>query len=491
MTVTPVTLIKGDKNGSETDYRDQLPVNMYPVLRPILGAQGYMIAYPGLTQIAAGPGIDRGGVYNERQLNQYRISGTELISVEEDGVVSNLGSVTGSEQVALPYSFNTQAVIANGRYYLYDTTTGFREVTDSDLGDPIDAVWVDGYYFFTDGENIYHTDIDDEESIDPLKFATAEFMPDPSLGVAKTQDNKVMVFGRYTLEYFVNDASDNFSFSRVETRAQKIGIVATHAKCEALGKFYIVGGRKHEDVGVHAIGVGASDKISTREIDKIIGQYTEPQLSDIRMESRTEDDVTFLIIHLPGEVVCYVLQADAWIVLKTGFKDNVSHRAINGVFDARTGKWVYGDKRDGKIGDLDGDKFTQYDTEPQEWELYTPFLKIEKQSVDEIEIENVPGFNNSFISVVGIGEYSSAFSSAFNIVQTDQTTEDDANVFLSMTYNGVTYGTEVLTEYGSPGNYDQRFIKRRLGYVSDWVGFKFRGATRARMAFGLMRLTHG
>ena len=56
-------------------------------------------------------------------------------------------------------------------------------VTDSDLGDPIDGVWVDSYYFLTDGEYIYHTDITDETSIDPLKYATAEFMPDPSLGL--------------------------------------------------------------------------------------------------------------------------------------------------------------------------------------------------------------------------------------------------------------------------------------------------------------------
>ena len=45
-------------------------------------------------------------------------------------------------------------------------------------------------------------------------FATAEFMPDDSLGVAKTQDNKVAVFGRYTIEYFQNVATENFAFQR-------------------------------------------------------------------------------------------------------------------------------------------------------------------------------------------------------------------------------------------------------------------------------------
>jgi len=204
----PVTLIKGDKVSSIVDYRDALPVNMYAVQKDILGAQGYMLSYPGLSSFGTGLGIDRGANYNERSVDHFRVSGTKLISVSSAGIVTELGTIPGASQCRLQnfYSFNTQGIIADGKMFLYDAVGGFREVVDGDLGDPIDGVWVDGYYFLTDGEYIYHTDIIDEESISPLKFATAEFMPDASLGVAKTKDNKVMVFGRYTIEYFVNDA---------------------------------------------------------------------------------------------------------------------------------------------------------------------------------------------------------------------------------------------------------------------------------------------
>ena len=41
MTVTPITLIKGDTHGSETDYRDNLPVNRIVVGRKIMGVDGY------------------------------------------------------------------------------------------------------------------------------------------------------------------------------------------------------------------------------------------------------------------------------------------------------------------------------------------------------------------------------------------------------------------------------------------------------------------
>jgi len=157
----------------------------------------------------------------------------------------------------------------------------------------------------TDGEYIYHTELADETSIDPLMYATAEFMPDPSLGLAKTQDNKVIVFGRYSLEYFVNVATANFAFQRVVTRAQKIGIVATHAKCESGGKFYITGGYRDSAVSVYLLGIGSATKVSTREIDKVLAKYTEPELSNIRMECRTENDVTFILVHLPEETLCF------------------------------------------------------------------------------------------------------------------------------------------------------------------------------------------
>ena len=469
MPTAPITLIKGDKVGIETDYRDALPVNMYAVKRDILSAKGYMIGYPGLTKLADGTGIDRGASYNERFEDQYRVSGTKLISVSAGGVVAELGDIPGSSQARLIdfYSFNTQGIIADGRFFLYDPVGGFREVVDPDLGNIIDGVWVDSYYFMTDGENLLHTDIDDEESISPLTFATAEFMPDPSLGLAKTQDNKVMVFGRYSLEYFIDVATANFAFQRVPTRAQKIGIVATHAKCESSTKFYITGGFRDGAVAVYAIGIGSSIKVSNREIDKIITKYTEPELSDMRMECRTENDVTFILVHLPEETLCFnesiaaVFGKEvAWSILKTGTGD-ASYRGINGVFDARSAKWVYGDKTGAEIGILDNDVSTQYDA-IAEWILFTPFLDLETFSVDEIDLETIPGHTSTL----------------------------DATVAVSITYNGVIYGSEYWMEYGEPSDYNQRFILRRLGICNDWLAFKFRGVSKSRMAFALMGLTY-
>ena len=467
--ITSITLIKGDKIGIETDYRDALPVNMYAVKRDILGAKGYMIGYPGLTKLADGKGTDRGGTYNERFSAHYRVSGAKLISISAAGVVTELGDIPGTSQARLIdfYSFNTQGIIVDGNFYLYSPSGGFVQVVDPDIGSPIDGVWIDNYYFMTDGEYLFHTELTDETSIDPLMFATAEFMPDPSLGLAKTQDNKVIVFGRYSLEYFVNVATANFAFQRVVTRAQKIGIVATHAKCDSGGKFYITGGYRDSAVSVYAIGIGSATKVSTREIDKILAKYTEPELADIRMECRTRNDVTFILVLLPEETLCFneSIAAEfgkeiAWSLLKTGTED-VVYRGINGIFDARSGEWIYGDRLDSKIGILDNDVSTQYNA-IAEWLLYTPFIGLESLSIDEINIETIPG----------------------------HTVTDDATVAISMTYDGVIYGGEHWMQYGESTEYSQKFILRRLGICNSWMGFKFRGVSASRMAFALMRLTY-
>jgi len=468
-----LTLIKGDAKSTgsdllEADYMDNLLTNMYAVRRDVLGAQGYVMSYPGIESYKTGYGKDRASVYNERFGLQFRVSGTKFISIDALGTVTELGDVPGTKQLRMPYSFNTQAIIGEGKMFLYDPVNGFREVTDPDLGNVIDGDWINGYYFLTDGENIYHTDITNEEAIDPLKFATAEFSPDPTIGISITQDNKVIVWGRYTKEDFVNVPTTNFAFKRIESRAMKIGIVSTHAKVEEQNEFYIVGGFKNDAISVYAISLGTIKKIATREVDKLISKYTESELSDIRVESRMEDDVTFIIVHLPYTTLCYNLsvansfgKSVAWSILKTDVLGDNVYRAINGLFDPNSSKWVYGDKIDSRIGYLNNKSCTHYG-EKVESIMYTPFVNLESFSIDELEIQTIPG----------------------------QHLINDANVAFSVTYDGQAYSMENWNIYSEVNDYNERFILRQLGYINNWIGFKFRMVSTARMAFSLMRLTY-
>lgn len=464
-----ITFLKGDKVDSTTDYADALPVNMYAVVRPIFNAAGYMIQEQGLTYFGSGLGIDRGGFWNDKQQKHFRVTGGDLVEVSSSGVSTSLGSVSGTDTAVLDCSFNTQAVLADGKFWLYDPANGFRQVTDPDLGTPIDFCWVDGYYFFTDGSYIFHTDINNESSIDPLKFATAEFIPDYTYGVMKTEDDKVMVFGRYSIEYFYNAANANFAFTRIPGRSLKIGICGTHCKTEVKGNVYILGNRKNEAVSLHLIGAGQTQKVGTRQVDKILAQYTDAQLQDVAIESYEDDGTSFIAIHLPdmvlkfNETVASSVGVDnAWSVSKSDIAGDTPWRAKFGVYDRSINKYVFGDKQGPFLGYLDASTATQYDN-AVECLLFTPLMYLKEQSLDELEIMTIPGF----------------------------TDYRDANVFVSLTYDGVTYGKEWSIMYGLPSDYGAKFILNRLGFVEFYFGFKLRAACKSRLAFSQGLLTHG
>jgi len=469
MVQTPINLIKGDSAGSDTDYHDVLPVNMTGVAKPMFGAAGYMIQEPGLRAFATGRGRDRGGIWNSRLLDHFRVSGERLIEMNASGFIFERGTITGSDTASLPYSFNNQGIIADKKFWLYNRTAGLRQVTDPNVREPIDGVWIRGVFLLTDGDVLYHTDLTDESVIPTAAFGSAEFIPDNIVAVDKTSDNLAIVFGRYSTQYFVFDATnENFFFTDIPARGTKAGIVGKDAKAELEGDYYILGGERGENVSIRRMGVNYSDRIATREVEKIIGQYSENQLVDAILEPRAREGYSYLLVHLPNDTLIFNLTlakqfgiADAWSVLKTDVQGSRTYRGVHGVWDPRLGFFVYGDKRDANIGLLDDNDPLHYG-EIAEWELNTPFLELEGQSIDEINIEMLPGYNDA----------------------------GDANVSISLTYEGVTHGREFDKQYGQAHVYDERFICRRFGHVYNWVSIKFRGATRSKMAFARAYIEH-
>jgi len=457
------SLIKGDKVSDSTDYRDALPVNMYAVMRKVLGADGYMLSHPGLTLHGTGEGVDRGGYWNERQGIHFRVSGTSLINLAVDGTHTTIGAITGNRRASMAHSFNSMGIVADGKFWQYDGTTLVQN-TDPDLGTPIDLTWIDNYYFFTDGEFIYHTDITDETSIDGLKFATSEFSPDPTLAIDRTSDDQLIVFDRYTTNYFTNKATDNFAFQWIRGKSLKCGIVGTHCETELEGRFYIIGSGREEAVSIHLISSGTYTSIASREIDKILAEYTDEQLQSAILETRVEDRDKLIIAHLPSHTLLYNANVaavsgvdQAWSIIKSG---NLPWRGVNGVSDPRVAGFIYGDKFNANIGLLDNTVATQYG-ETVESTVFTPLFLLDGLSIDEIEVTTIPGH---------------------------QVNLDDVTCAISVTYDGLTYSNEWWALYGEQYNYNQRFIIRRLGYVRNWMGIKIRAKTKERLSFLFARV---
>ncbi len=471
-----IPLIKGDRT-EKLDYRNSLPVNMTAVIRSIKGDDGYLLTHDGLEQFALTSGVARGGTFNERFNNHFRVSGDSFEEVEADGTVNPVGFIAGTKVCSFANSFNTQAIVSDGRFYLYDNAT-LTEVVDPDLGFPIDIAWFNGIYVFTDGESLYQTDISDEYSISPLKFTSSEFASDPVKGIARNDQNQIVAFNRYSTEYFVFDPTQDVNTTvlrRINGKTAKIGIVGTHCKAEMDGVFFILGGRKEESPSVHILVNGQETTVATREVDKIISQYSEIELINVFMEARVVDRDKFIYIYLPCETLIYnhtvgssVGIASAWTFVKTdGIDKNGSRiqepwRAKYGLFDPRISAWIYGDIKENKLGKLTTETAAQYD-EDVESIFYTPIINgLETASIDSIEIDTIPGYSSKPIS----------------------------NAF-SISYDGVIYSQEYWNKISTPQDYNKRYIIRRLGYIRNDFNMKFRFISRDKMAFSGAKISYG
>lgn len=459
-----IPLIKGDKVHPNADYGDALPVNMTAINKPIKGATGYMNQWYGLTNYATGFGVDRGARWVSRLNGHYRVSGNAFIRVNSDKTVDNLGTIPGTGQCSIAFSFNNIAIVADRKLYYYSTALGLRQITDADVGNPLDIVWADGVFILTDGENLYHSDPLNEESYEPLDFATAEFRPDTTYGVGINEDNQLLAFGATTTEYFTNTGGANFLYSRISQKALKLGIAGTHCKKEFDGKWYVIGRREETSLGVFMIQGGSSKKISTREVDKLLQSYTN--YSQVTIDAFQDEAVSYLLFHLPGHTLLYNENIAetmggwlAWSLLKSDIVGDKPFRGKNLVRTPDVAQWIAGDRENGNIGSLDASVATQYGN-IAEWILYTPLIKLERLTVNELEAETIPGFS----------------------------LDNDATVFLSQTTDGITYSPEWVQLYGENLKYSQRFIIRRLGYVRNHVGYKLRGASKSRMSFALLRI---
>lgn len=454
-------LLKGDKN-TDLDYRDLLPVNMMPVIRNVKGDSGYLLTVDGLEKFADTSGTARGGYYNERFNKHFRVSGDKLESINTDGTIEVIGTIPGTGICKFASSFNTQAILADGRLFLYDNAT-LREVKDPDLGKPTDITWFRGIYVLTDGSTVYQTDITDEYSISPLKFVTSEFSNDSTIAVRQTDNNQIIAFNTTSIEYFFFNPNAQVNVSvlqAVQGKSIKVGAVSSNTVIEMDGAYFCIGSRPNEEYKVYAIsGAGRHDQVSTRSVNQVLETKTKKQLANAYIESRYSDSQHVLLIHLDDCTLAYnhtiAKKAgidNAWSILKSGVEGG-TYRAKFGVFDPRVNEWIYGDIYENKLGYLVSDIASQYG-EAVECECFTPVNYLDGNIVlQSITLQNIPGF-----------------------------TKADVSLFYSFTDDGAMYGQESAFNISREYLYKRSIKIRSCGLFSNLVGLKLRFISESKQA---------
>jgi hypothetical protein len=383
------------------------PLNLEPVLVDSGISKGQFIAPPGAVPYATGPGIDRGAIcWNNVH---YRVMGTSFVRVNGDGSVDTLGDVGGAGPVSFDYGFDRLG-IRSGTALYYWNGTALTQVTDPDLGQVLDMMWIGGYFMTTDGTSVVVTELSDPTSVQPLKYGSAEADPDPVTGLLKNRlTDEALVLGRYTIQTLQNVGGNGFPFATVPGSTLPVGCVSASAKTEFGNGFAFVGSGRKDALGVHMAAGQSAQKISVRAVDDALAAVDDP--AAIELENLSSRDEQRLFVHLPTETWVYLLTASEkagepiWYRLRSGI--GKPYRPRHAVLCL--GKWYVGDTETASIGTLSDDVDSHFG-EDVEWQ-FEPGLIYNNGNpaiLHQIELIGLPGRGMTpasyFLSMTSDGE---------------------------------------------------------------------------------------
>ncbi len=445
------------------DFRTSYPKNLIPVPKNNGISEGYLRPADGIVLFAEGTAVDRGGINWDGVC--YRVLGSKLVSISALGVITELGEVGGTtELVTMVYSFDRLAIASNQDLFYWDKTT-LTQVTDPDLGVVLDVDWVDGYFMTTDGEFLVVTELSDPTQVDPLKYGSSEASPDPVKGLLKLR-NEIYAMNRYTIEVFDNTGGTGFPFSRIEGAQIDRGIIGTHACAVYLETIAFLGGGREEAPGVWMGNNSVAQKVSTREIDQILLEYTEEQLSLVKLETRVDKAHQFLYIHLPDKTLVYdgiasqATSKQIWHVLSSSLTGFSQYRAKNfvWVYD----KWICGDPTTFKIGSLD-DTLSSHFGDVIEWEFGTSIVYNQSNGAIFHELELV-----SLSGRVPLGV--------------------DPTIWTQYSLDGVTWSNLRPIKAGKQGERNKRLVWLQQGHMRNWRIQRFRGTSDTHLSFARLEV---
>ena len=461
--MSAVPILSGTYADATGDYRTSYPRNLVPVPKATGISNEYLRPADGIVSIGTGPGTDRGGIlWNDVH---YRVMGTKLVSVTDAGVVTILGDVQGEGQVTLDYGFDRLAIASNGKLW-YWNGSALSQVTDPDLGTVLDVKWLSGYFMTTDGANLVVTELADPTQVNPLKYGSSESDPDPVLAIDELR-NEAWALNRYTIEGFTNIGGDLFPFRRIDGAQVPRGIVGTHSYVNTRSTFVFMGGGRNESVAVYAMTPGDTEKLSTREIDIVLSEYTEDQLATVVAEHRVDKNHAFVLFHLPDQCLVYDMRASQaaqqpiWFNLVSSTYERGTYKARNLVLtDAG---WLAGDPTSASIGVLSSEVSSHYGAAVA-WEFGTTIL--------------YPAGNDGIIHELELVALTGRVSSTVDPV-----------IWTSYSHDGETWSDEKPTRAGRQGQRMQRICWRQQGVIRNQRMQKFRGTSDAHISMSRLEVS--
>lgn len=475
-----IPLTRGSYTDAGAEFRTSYPRNMIPVvketgiseknilLRSAEGLTRFDVNSPALT------GVDRGGI--NWQGVCYRVIGTNFVSIASDGTVTVIGQVpTDGNPVAMDYGYSNQGIgiVSGGTLWFYTVQKPdgskqplptLQQCTDPNVGQPIDLIWMAGYFVLTDGVAVYVTQLANQFTFNTQLFGSSSNQPDPINGIWKFR-NELYFGNRYQIPVFDNTGGTGFPFTENQGATIQKGVIGPRAKCLTSQGFAFLGGQRGESPSVWLSGgLGIAQDIGTREVQMILKQYTDQQLYWTTLEYWGTKDQQFICLHLPNYTLVYdvmgsqAAQQPLWFFRDSSTDGSGAWRAWHAVYCY--GKFIFGDKQDQRVGFLDDTTAQQYGVSAR-WQFDTIFAynKAKGFTVNAIEL---------------IGTYGRAALG-----------ERDT---MSMQYtdDGLAWSAPKFIGMGEQGRRNQRAQWRPRHFFRNFRGYRFAGFNAAPVSFAAL-----
>ena len=360
--LTPINLTSGS-NRSRHDFEATARlINCYrESLGPGAKHQFALYAINGWSSYATLTGAS-GGVGAMLSLDTELLvsAGRQVYSVSPSQTVTLVGGFASDGLTTMArnrQSPNPQAVIVRDGQWAYYQDGTLTLGSDPDLRAPIYVIEKDGYFIFLAADGTITISGIDAITIDGLDFANAQRDSDGGVALA-TRGNDVLIFGQRSTEFWVNTGAADFPFEPQTYRGYGCYAAGSVSEITAL-----VGGTMVDSVvwcatdeqgafsGVYLLSGYEGQKISTYEIDRIIGD--DPMPKNIRSYGWTEDGHSFVAITGTSYTWVYDTVERAWHERKSADLDywRVSAHAS---FD---GKVLFGDSEGGTLYQSDRSLF--------------------------------------------------------------------------------------------------------------------------------------
>lgn len=455
-----IPILNGIFTDNTPELRTSYPVNLMPVPKVSGISNGFLRPGDGIVANGTGPGVDRGGINWNGDV--YRVMGTKLVEISSTGAVTILGDVGSGGLVTFDYSFDELAVASGGNIYFWNGTTltqgSYPLVT---IGPIIDFCFIDGRFMLTDGERLFVTNIGDPLVIGAFAFEEPIADPDPVTSLLRLR-NEVYAINRFTMEVYDNlGTAVPFPFGVIQGAQVQKGCVGVQACCVYLDQIAFLGSGRNEAPGIYTAASATTQKISTQEIDNILLDFTEAQLSLVKIEARNDKNHEHLYVHLPNQTLVYdasasqALQTPVWFILVSTLSGLAQYRARNMVW--AYDKWLVGDPQSNSIGYLVQDIGSHWGQQVY-WEFGTLIVYNESNGAIFNELELV-----SLTGSVALGK--------------------NPQISTSYSLDGKSYSQEKFISVGTIGNTKKRLAWFQQGHMRNWRIQRFKGDSDAHVSF--------